>query len=390
MVMVAQSNTGDAAADTGGATVLQVLPALETGGVERGTVQVATALHQAGWRAVVASAGGPMTRELDRIDAAHVDLPLTGKSPFRIHANIERLQQVIAEHNVDLVHARSRAPAWSAYYAARRAGVPFVTTYHSPYGHNWLKHWYNAIMARGDRVIAISNFIAGLIRRHYKVEADRLVTIPRGLDLSIFDPQAVTQARMIALSRQWNLRADRPVIMLPGRLTRWKGQGVLIEALARLGREDVACVIVGSDQGREAYRDELEKLAAARGVDHLLHFADHCRDMAAAYMLADVVVSASTEPEGFGRVAVEAQAMGRPVVATDHGGSRETVRHRETGWLVEPGNAEEMAEALGVALSLNEEERRWMSENGRQNAVDNYSVELMCERTLAVYRSLLG
>lgn len=366
-----------------------MLPALEAGGVERGTVQIADGIAQAGGRALVASAGGAMLHEIDRAGATHVTLPLASKNPARIWANAGRLADLIRTEKVDLVHARSRAPAWSAWIAARRTGKPFVTTFHSPYGHNWVKHGYNAIMARGDTVIAISEFLAEHIVRTYKVGGDRLVTIPRGIDLEIFNPAAVSGSRMIQLARAWRLPEDRPVVMLPGRLTRWKGQGLLLDAIAALGRRDISCVLVGADQGREAYREELEQKIESAGLGEIVRVVGHCRDMAAAYMLADVVVSASTEPEGFGRVAVEAQAMGRPVIASDHGGSRETVHHGATGWLVKPGDLQALTSALHSALALTPEARAAMAERARRNALDHYSVQQMCARTLAVYDALI-
>jgi glycosyltransferase involved in cell wall biosynthesis len=371
------------------ATVLQVLPALHTGGVETGTVQVAKALSAANWRSLVASEGGPMVAELSRVDSRHFELPLASKNPVRIRANADRLSELIEREGVDLVHARSRAPAWSAMWAARRSNRPFVTTCHSPYGHTWLKHWYNGVMTRGDRVIAISEFVAKEMRRHYRIADDVMTVIPRGVDLARFHPAAVSAERIIALSRSWRLPDDRPVIMLPGRLTRWKGQTVLLEALAKLKRRDIVCILVGDDQGRARYRAELDSLIQEYDLASVAWIVGECRDMAAAYMLADVVVSASTEPEGFGRVAVEAQAMGRPLIATDHGGSTETVAVGKTGWLVPPGDTDTLAEALQATLSLSPEERQWMAENAMANVAENFTVELMCERVLAVYRSLL-
>ncbi|MBT3372874.1 MAG: glycosyltransferase family 4 protein [Rhodospirillaceae bacterium] len=373
-----------------GPLVLQVLPAMDMGGVERGTVQTAAALTAAGWRAMVASSGGPMVHELSRAGAKHIEMPLAAKRPFRMLRNADALADLINREGVDLVHARSRAPAWSALSAARRTDKPFVTTFHNAYGHNWLKHHYNKVMAKGDKVIAISDFVAQHVRETYGVDDDRLVTIHRGINADIFDPANVSAERMIQLSKPWRLPDDRPVIMLPGRLTRWKGHSVLIEALAILGRKDICCVLVGGDQGRTAYRQKLEEQARRRGLDQVLRVVEHCSDMAAAYMLADVVVSASTHPEGFGRVAVEAQAMGRPVIATDHGGSRETIWHDESGWLVPPNEPEAMAAALERALSLNQAEREAMAANGRDNVEQNFTVTLMCQRILAVYQSLLG
>ena len=384
-----QSSIHAVGAEAAGPLVLQVLPALEMGGVERGTVQTAAALSAAGWRAMVASSGGLMTHELTRAGAQHVELPLAAKRPLRMLRNGDALADLINRQGVDLVHARSRAPAWSAMSAARRTGKPFVTTFHNAYDHNWLKHHYNAVMAKGDKVIAISDFVARHVRETYGISDDRLVTIHRGINTEIFDPSNISAERMIQTSKPWRLDDDRPVIMLPGRLTRWKGQSVLIEALAILGRKDICCVLVGGDQGRTGYRQELEDQVRRRGLEPVVRIVDHCNDMAAAYMLADVVVSASTHPEGFGRVAVEAQAMGRPVIATDHGGSRETVWPDESGWLVPPDEPEDLAAALDRALGLNQSEREIMAANGRDNVERNFTVTLMCERILAVYRSLL-
>ncbi len=389
MESMLQPNIQADGAEAAGPLVLQVLPALEMGGVERGTVQTAAALTAAGWRAMVASGGGLMTHEIKRAGARHVEMPLAVKRPLRMLRNAEALADLINQHDIDLVHARSRAPAWSALSAARRTGRPFVTTFHNAYDHNWLKHFYNAVMAKGDRVIAISDFVAEHVREVYDVPDDRLVTIHRGIDTNLHDPARVSAERIIQISRAWRLEDHRPVVMLPGRLTRWKGQAVLIEALGILGRRDICCVLVGGDQGRTAYREELEKEVRRHGLDQVVRLVGHCRDMAAAYMLADVVVSASTQPEGFGRVAVEAQAMGRPVIATDHGGARETVLPEESGWLVPPGDAEALAAALDWALSLNQVERENMAANGRANVEQNFTVELMCQRTLAVYQSLL-
>ncbi|MGB0671240.1 MAG: glycosyltransferase family 4 protein, partial [Rhodospirillales bacterium] len=308
------------------ATVLQVLPTLEMGGggVERGTCEVAGAIVEAGGRALVASTGGTLEHELRRQGGELIQLPVDSKNPLVMYKNIERLAEIIRREKVEIVHARSRAPAWSALHAARRTGKHFVTTFHGTYGRQGLfKSTYNSVMGRGERVIAISRFIAGHIRQYYGVPADRIRVIHRGVDLARFDPKVVSAQRVVQLANQWRLTEGLPIVMLPGRLTRWKGQTIFIEALAKLGRQDIRAVIVGSDQGRTDYRQELENLIIRHGLAGVIRLVDHCPDMPAAYMLADVVVSASTEPEAFGRVVPEAQALGRPVVATDHGGARE-------------------------------------------------------------------
>jgi len=374
---------------TGRPVVLQVLPALGPGGAERGCVDVATALARAGGTALVASAGGPLERELARAGARHIALPLDSKNPLTLRTNMHRLGELIARHDVDIVHARSRAPAWSAYAAARHAGRPFLTTFHGTYNERtYLKHLYNSVMAKGDLVIAISRHIAELIERRYEIDPARIRLIPRGVDFDIFDPAKVAAARLVQLARAWRLQDGVPVVMLPGRLTRWKGQMVLIEALARLGRTDIRCLLVGSDQGRAAYRRALEERVRALGLAPVVQIVDHCNDMAAAYMLSDVVVSASTDPEAFGRVMVEAQAMGRPVIATDHGGARETVRPGETGWLVAPGDPAALAAALAEALALDAAARERMAAKAIAEMRAHYSKEGMCARTLAVYDEL--
>jgi len=371
-------------------TVMQVLPALVSGGVERGTIDVAEAIVAAGGRAIVVSAGGPMSAELVRARAEHIILPVDSKNPVTIYKNIERLADIIRREKVDIVHARSRAPAWSAWKAAKRTDTTFVTTFHGTYSHgNAFKRWYNSVMVRGERVIAISDFIAGHIRQIYGVPTDRIRVIPRGVDVSRFDIPVISSERVVALAQRWRLPDGMPVVMLPGRLTRWKGQMVFLDAVARLGRRDVQFLMVGSEGSRSGYRAELERSISSRGLSEIVHVIGDCNDMPAAYMLTDVVISASTDPEAFGRVIVEAQSVGRPVVATDHGGARETVLENETGWLVKPGDGAELAQAIEKALSLDAADRARLQDRAVAHVRENYTKALMCRRTLAVYDELL-
>ncbi len=373
------------------ATVLQVLPAFGTGGgVERGTVEIAGAVVEAGGRALVASSGGPLAHDLKRVGAEHHTLPLHSKNPLVIHANVGRLAKLIVDEGVDIVHARSRAPAWSAYFAARKTGRHFVTTFHGTYlANNWLKRRYNRVMTRGERVIAISGFIAGHIRQIYGVPASRIRVIHRGVDLERFDAQKISVERVVALANQWRLADGAPVVMLPGRLTRWKGQTVFIRAIAKLKRHDICCLVVGSDQGRTGYRRQLEALVDEHDLGQIVRILDHCDDMPAAYMLTDVVVSASTDPEAFGRVVIEAQALGRPVVATDHGGARETIIEGETGWLAPPGDADALSAAIDRVLDLKEPARNRLAEKAAANVRENFSKHAMCAKTLEVYNEVL-
>lgn len=370
--------------------VLQVLPMLETGGVERGTIEVAEALVRAGFRALVASAGGRLVPELTHLGVEHIGLPLASKDPWVMWRNATKLAQVIREHRVDIVHARSRAPAWSARLAVRRTGARWVTTYHGTYNEGFaLKRRYNAVMASGERVIAISAFIAEHLMVRHGTDPSRVRIIPRGVDPRRFDPAIVSGERIVRLARAWRIPDDAPVVLLPGRLTRWKGQEVLIEALGRMARYDAVAVLAGDDQGRHGYRAGLEALAERLGLGARVRIVGDCPDMPAALMLADVAVSASIEPEAFGRVVVEAQAMGRPVVATAHGGALETVSPGETGLLVPPGDAAALAAALDQVLSLDEETRAALGARAREAVLARYTTERMCAATLDVYRELL-
>ena len=371
--------------------ILQVLPELVTGGVERGTIDIAGAIVQAGGRSLVASEGGRMANELQRVGAVHITLPLATKSPFAIRRNARRLAEVIRAHKVDIVHARSRAPAWSALFACRRTGAHFVTTFHGTYNLGPpFKKLYNSVMTRGERVIAISQFIADHMIKTYKTDPAKIRVIYRGVDMEIFDPQKVPAVRVIQLANEWRLPDGIPVVLLPARLTRWKGQALLIEALARLGDGNIRCLLVGDDQGRTKYRRELERLVRRRKLDSVVHIVGECSDMPAAYKLADVVVSASTDPEAFGRVMVEAQAMGKPVVGAAHGASRELILPDRTGWLFEPGNADQLAGALSAALSLDTGAREKLSNAAIENVRARFSKTRMCHDTLELYREILA
>ena len=374
-----------------GAAVLQVLPSLDTGGVERGTVEMAEAIADAGGAALVASEGGRLVAAVERAGGRHIRLPLASKNPATIWRNAGRLARLIRTEGVAIVHARSRAPAWSALLAARRTGVRFVTTYHGIYNENVPgKRRYNAVMAKGDRVIAASRFVAALLAARHGVEPSRIRIIPRGVDPKLFDPERIAGSRVARLAAAWQVPEGVPVVMLPARLTRWKGATVLIEAMARLPRTDACCVLVGAAQGRERFVTQLQAQAQALGMAGRLRLAGHCDDMPAALALADVVVSASLEPEGFGRAVIEAQAMERPVIATDHGGAAETVEHGVTGWRVPPGDAVALAAALDGALSMQPVDRRAVGARARSGVLAHYTTAAMQAATLDVYRELLA
>jgi glycosyltransferase involved in cell wall biosynthesis len=374
-----------------GPVVLQVLPALDEGGAERGTVDLARYLIGHGWRALVASSGGAAQDELEDLGAQCLWLPAHSKNPFTIRANIRRLQRLIRQHKVELVHARSRAPAWSAYYAARRCRVPFVTTFHGVYlGSDGLfKRRYNAIMARGERVIAISQYVADHVRARFAVPPERLRMIPRGVDTTEFDPAAVSEERCAALAERWQLAPDTKVLMLPGRVVRRKGHTLLLRAIERLPRRSFVCLMVGEVESG-SYANEVDGLIGAMGLREVVRMVGPCDDMPAALTLADLVVVPSTlAPEPFGRVSVEAQAMGKPVIVTDVGGLGETLMPAATGWLVPPDDVDELTRALQLALAMPDDARARLAARARRFVARNFTLEQMGRSTLAVYRELL-
>jgi glycosyltransferase involved in cell wall biosynthesis len=370
--------------------LLQVLPALRSGGVERGTLEIAEAQIAAGFRAIVASAGGELVSALEALGARHITLPLTAKSPWAIWRNAAALAGLARAEGVELIHARSRAPAWSALIAARRCRLPFVTTYHGAYNEGFPgKRFYNSVMARGDRVIAISHFIADLIRTRHGVAEAKLRVIPRGVDPRRFDPALVGAERLAALRAAWGVPEGQRIIMLPARVTRWKGQMVLVEAMARLPGDSFA-LLVGDAAERPAFQAELLARIESLGLKDRVRLVGHATDMPAALLLADVVVHASTDAEAFGRTVIEAQAMARPVIASDLGAPRETVAEGITGWRIPPGDAAALADAIGKALALPSAESAALGARARTAVLSGYTTEAMQAATIAVYRELIG
>lgn len=377
-----------------GPTILQVLPALDAGGVERGALEIADAITQAGGRALVASAGGRLAGRLHGIGARHIEFDLRGKSPWAIWRNTRKLVALIRAEGVDLVHARSRAPAWVASRACQRTRIPLVTTWHGLHRENWPgKKRYNAVLARGARVIAISDFIAQRLATQYGVGPDRLRLIPRGADIKAFDPARIVGKGVQSLAEAWAIPEGARVVMLPGRLTRWKGQALMLDALALLTTMlpgEWVCVFVGPADPDDRFVKELVMRARDLKISDRLRFAGLCQDMPAAYALADVVVAPSLRPEPFGRVAIEAQAMGRPVIVSAHGGAMETVLPEETGLLVAPGDAAALANAICAVLDAPPDALTLLAETARRHIVETYPTRRMQAATLGVYDELLG
>ena len=374
-------------------TILQVLPELHTGGVERGTVEVAAAIVARGWRALVVSEGGSLVKQLEAVGGEHITLEhMASKNPYHIARNADYLAQIIQNESVDIVHARSRAPGWSAKIAAERMRKHFITTFHGIYGLDFpFKKLYNSVMTKGERVIAVSNFVAEHIKENYDIDEARLKVIHRGADVTKFGPERALPQRIALLAKEWMLPDDcPPIIMMPGRVTRWKGQDVVIKALAEMKSDNFLCLLVGDDSKHPEYSAELKSLINQLGLEGRVRLVGNCEYMNEAYAMSHVVVCPSVQPEAFGRVPVEAQACGRPVIATRHGGACETVIEGDTGWLVTPGDVNEMKNALKKALTLDSEEYERMAGNGIWNATENFSTHAMCEKELAVYEEVMS
>lgn len=384
-----------------GATILQVIPELDAGGAERTAVDVAASLAKVGARALVASEGGRLVGELQTQGGEWVPFPARTKNPLAMAWNVRRLARLAALEGASLIHARSRAPAWVALGAARALGLPFVTTFHGSYaGRSSPKRLYNSVMTRGDAVIANSAYTARLIETLYPAATERVRVVHRGTDLVRFAPAAVSAERVDALRRSWGVAAHERIVLLAARLTGWKGHAILIEAAARLrdgGLRDVAFVLAGDPQGRDGYVRELDRLVAARGLDGVVRRVGHCPDMPAALRAASCVAVPSTEPEAFGRVAVEAQALGTPVVVSDLGAVPETVvappdaaASVRTGWRVPAADPAALADAIGAALALGASARDAMAIRARAHVEAHFSLDTMVEGTLATYIALLG
>lgn len=383
-----------------GRTILQIIPEMDAGGAERTTVDIAEALAHVGARALVATEGGRLIGELQAKGGVWLPFPAKTKNPFKMMRNSRHLMRICLEEQVAVIHARSRAPAWVALAAARTLNIPFVTTYHGAYsGKSPIKLLYNSVMARGDRVIANSHYTSNLILKSYPNAKERICVIPRGTDLNVFSLAAVSSERVDAIRRQWKLAPHERVVLLAARLTSWKGQKVLIEAARMLkdqGLQDVIFVLAGDAQGRSQYVKELDALITSLGLNECVRRVGHCTDMPAAFLAAAVVTVPSTEPEAFGRSAVEAQAMGTPVVVSRLGAVPETVlapphvpHGQHSGWHVAPDNAPELAGAIKEALTMGASVRDALMKRARLHVEEHFSLEKMVESTLATYCNVL-
>lgn len=377
------------------ACVMQIVPELDTGGVEQTTVDVSAAVIKAGGRSIVVSKGGRLEDRLKKAGATVVNMPVHSKNPFVQWQNFRALKDLIRAEHVDIVHVRSRAPALAGFAAAKACGVRSVGTYAGIYNaRSNLKRWYNSQMTRGDLTIANSEFTRAHILKTYNVLPERVIAIPRGIDLKRFDPEAFDVRRVMDLEEKWGIASEdnRVRFLLAARLTKWKGQALVIDAAARLksdGTDNFLILMAGDDQGRSDYTETLRKQIDGHGLGDHVKLVGHCSDMPSAYAMCQYALAPSIEPEAFGRTAVEPQAMHRPPLASAHGATNETVLPGETGWLVTPGDAGAWAEAIRTAIDLPEADRFRMGVKGRAHVRELFSLDVMCARTLDVYRALL-
>ena len=378
--------------------VLQVIPKLGYGGAETGCYDIAHYLPENNCGSYIVTSGGELLKFIDKKKVKIIKLPVHSKNPLIIFINFLALIFIILINNISIVHARSRAPAWSCLIAAKITGRKFVTTFHGTYNFNSkIKKFYNSVMVRSDLIIAGSNFIFSHIKENYTKYLNakkKLLVIFRGINVDYFDPTTKLDSDEKKLLKKWEIEKDKKIILLPGRLTGWKGQEVFIEAInlvnIELGYEAFYAVILGSDQGRDLYKKKLIRLTEQYRLINQVKFIDHCKDMALAYKVSDIVVSASIEPEAFGRVAVEAQSMEKPIIASNIGGSNETVIDGKTGFLFESNNAKSLSQKILKILSMDEASLNSIGREGRKNIIQKFNVEKMCFSTYSEYKRILN
>ncbi len=372
--------------------VMQILPELNQGGVERGTVDMAKALIHAGYPAFVCSNGGKLVADLEAFHVSHFKLPVHSKNPIKIIRNIFRIKQLVQQHDINIVHARSRAPAWSAYFACLLTDCNFVTTFHGAYGaEHSLKRFYNSVLLKGKRVIAVSHFIYKHIETRYRKSMERVKVIHRGADLDYFNPSKVTEERIESIKKIIGVPLKGKVILMPARITRPKGHLYMLEALKYLTKEDFTFLIVGitSDKNFE-YKKEIERTVIAYGLKDKVHIVPAVSDMPALYKIADIVVSPRITPEAFGRTITEAQAMDKLVIATRIGAPVEIIEDSITGFLASPNDPSDMTDTLKKVLKLNSKETKKIIEKAREKVVSTFSLEKMCSETIKTYHEVLA
>ena len=378
--------------------ILQVIPKLGFGGAETGCFDLAHYLHEHNCSSYIVTSGGPLLKYINKKKVKIIRLPVQSKNPILIFLNSILLTLIIFFLNVDIVHARSRAPAWSCLIATKLTRRKFVTTFHGTYNFKSdLKKWYNSVMVRSDLIIAGSNFIFSHIKENYSKylsNKKKFLVIFRGINTDYFNPKKIKESDKNLLKKKWNITDEKKIILLPGRLTEWKGQEMFIEAISLLKKNlpelEFIAVILGSDQGRKIYKKKLIRLVEQHRLSGNVIFVDHLELMPIAYEISNVIVSSSIEPEAFGRVSVEAQSMEKPIVASNIGGSNETIINDKTGFLFKAGDSKNLSEKLKEVLNLSELTLNGIGAEGRKNIIAKFNVEKMCNTTYSEYKKLIN
>lgn len=372
-------------------TILQILPTLNTGGVERGTIEISKAIIANKYNSIVISAGGKLVPLLEKHGAIHITLNVNSKNPFIIYRNSYKLKKIFNDYNVDIVHARSRAPAWSAYLATKNSKIKFITTFHGIYsGKNFFKKCYNAIMTKGVKVIAVSNFIKNHILDHYHIsDPSKIICIHRGVDITQFNEKNTLIDQVQKYINNYHIPDDKKIILMPARITAWKGHEFLINSLKKLSNKDYHCLIVGDAQKHPNYRNRLEKLILSLKLQDNITIMNNIPDIENLYKIASIIISASIRPEPFGRNIVEAGAMGKIVIATKHGGATESIIDGETGFLVELNNTNDFAKKIDHVLNLTTKQKNNIEQNAKNHVINNFSITQMQNKTIDLYNSLI-
>ncbi len=378
--------------------ILQVIPRLGYGGAETGCYDIAHYLNENNCKSFIVTSGGELIKFINKKKVKLIRLPVHSKNPILILFNSIVLIGIILFYNINIVHARSRAPAWSCLIATKATKRKFVTTFHGTYNFSGkLKKFYNSVMVRSDLIIAGSNFIFSHIKENYSEylkSTKKFLVIFRGINIDYFDSSTKLESDEKKLLQKWGINKEKKIILMPGRLTSWKGQELFIEAIklvqVELGYEAFYAVILGSEQGRNLYKKKLIRLMEQHRLNNQIKFIEHCEDMALAYKVSDIVVSASIEPEAFGRVAVEAQSMEKLIIASNIGGSNETIVDGKTGILFKSGDAKSLSKKIIQAIIMDDTSIKLIGKEGRKNIIKKFNVEKMCFSTYAEYKRLLN
>ena len=377
--------------------ILQIIPSMEIGGAERTVLEITAFLKNTNYTSLVLTSGGKLIKDLEKLNIEVVRYPIDKKNPLLIIKNIIELKKLFIEKNIDLIHVRSRAPAWSAIFAARSLKIPIVTTWHGHVSNSsWFKKKYNSIMHKGNALIANSNYTAENINKIYKIDKDKIDIIPRGVNTENFKASNFSDEEKINIKKEWKVfDQNKIILLLPARLTRWKGHEVVIKAIGLLKKEEffknIICLFAGNQKGSERYIQNLKEIIASLSLDDKIKLIGQVENMPLAYQVSNIILSPSIQPEPFGRIPIEAQASGKIIISSNAGAVKETIKSGQdsTGFKVKPNNSEELAHQIKLVIKMKDEDLQEIKKRAILNVKNNFSLETMCKKTLEVYNRLL-